>query len=177
MNSTTSGQRRIAARPPLAGANVGQSKTDAIAGLTISHIVIPLKFALSDAKVLTGRQSPLTHVDILAVEAVSEGGQRGMGFGYTLRAGGAGMHALACEIAPRIMGHDPNDIGRLWELLSWQVNSLGRGGMAYQTIAAFDVALWDMKARNACSNCSLVTLTRSPTSARMITILSRMIPI
>ena len=35
------------------------------------------------------------------------------------------------------MGQDPNDIGRLWEL-RWQTNSLGRGGMSYQTIAAFD---------------------------------------
>ena len=141
--------RRISARPPLAGAPRGAASEDALKSLTVGHVVIPLKVALSDAKVLTGRQSPLTHVDILTVEAESEGGHTGMGFGYTLRAGGAGMFALATEIAPRIIGHDPNDIGRLWDLLSWQVNSLGRGGMAYQTIAAFDVALWDMKAKRA----------------------------
>ncbi|MEM6381406.1 MAG: mandelate racemase/muconate lactonizing enzyme family protein [Pseudomonadota bacterium] len=141
--------RQIAARPPLAGAPKGLATQDALSGLKISHIEIPLEMALSDAKVLTGRQSPLTHVDILTVEAVSEAGASGMGFGYTLRAGGAGMFALACEIAPRIMGQDPNDIGRLWELLRWQTNSLGRGGMSYQTIAAFDTALWDMKAKRA----------------------------
>lgn len=139
----------IPARPPLAGAPKGAASQDALAGLRLSHIVIPLKVALSDAKVLTGRQSPLTHVDILAGEAVSEAGHRGMGFSYALRAGGAGIFALASEIAPRIIGQDPNDIGRLWELLRWQTNSLGRGGMCFQTIGAFDVALWDMKAKRA----------------------------
>ena len=59
------------------------------------------------------------------------------------------MFALACELGPRLMGQDPNDIGRLWEWLRWQTNSLGRGGMSYQTIAAFDTALWDMKAKRA----------------------------
>ncbi|MCB1724971.1 MAG: mandelate racemase/muconate lactonizing enzyme family protein [Gammaproteobacteria bacterium] len=141
--------RRIPARPPLAGTARGAASQDALTGLRISHVVIPLQRALSDAKVLTGRQSPLTQVDILAVEAVSEAGHAGMGFSYTLRAGGTAMFALACEIATRLIGQDPNDIGRLWELLRWQVNSLGRGGMAYQTIAAFDTALWDMKAGRA----------------------------
>jgi len=142
-------RRLISARAPFGGNRRGPASQDAIAGLKISHIVIPLKVALSDAKVLTGRQSPLSAVDILTVEAVSEAGHRGMGFSYTLRAGGAGMFALAAEIAPRIIGHDPSDIDRLWELLRWQTNSLGRGGMSYQTIGAFDVALWDMKARRA----------------------------
>jgi L-talarate/galactarate dehydratase len=141
--------RCIPCRPPLAGATRGAASQDALKGLRIFHIVVPLKIAMADAKVLTGRQTALTQVDILAVEATSETGQTGMGFSYTLRAGGPGMFALACEIAPQLLGEDPNDISRLWEKLSWQVNSLGRGGMAYQTITAFDVALWDMKARRA----------------------------
>jgi len=142
-------QRRIAARPPLAGTPRGAASEDALSGLTISHIHVPFAQAISDAKVLTGRQSPLDAVEILAVEALSEGGHRGMGYSYTLRAGGPAMFALAVEISPRIIGQDPNDIGRLWELLRWQTNSLGRGGMSYQTIAAFDTALWDMKAKRA----------------------------
>lgn len=141
--------RRIAERQPFGGAPRAGACQDALVGLTLSHIVLPLKNPLSDAKVLTGRQSPLGAVDILACEALSENGHRGMGFAYTLRAGGTGMFALGCEIADRIIGHDPNDIGRLWELLRWQVNSLGQGGMAYQVIGAFDTALWDMKAKKA----------------------------
>ncbi|WP_231701013.1 hypothetical protein [Aliiruegeria sabulilitoris] len=138
--------RRIQARPPFAGTDRGAASQDALTGLRVSHVVAPLKAALSDAKVLTGRQTPLVQFDLLVVEAQSETGATGMGYSYTLRAGGPGMFSLACEIAPRILGEDPNDIGRLWEKLRWQVNSLGRGGMAFQTIAAFDTALWDMKA-------------------------------
>lgn len=142
-------RRLIAARPPLAGAPRGAASDDALKSLRISQIHVPFKAAISDAKVLTGRQSPLDAVEILAVEAESEGGHHGMGYSYTLRAGGPAMFSLACEIAPRLIGEDPNDIGRLWERLRWQTNSLGRGGMSFQTIAAFDVALWDMKARRA----------------------------
>ena len=141
--------RRIAARQPFGGVPKGKASQDAIKGMTLSHIVLPLENPLSDAKVLTGRQSALAAVDIISCEMVSENGHRGMGFAYTLRAGGSGMFALACEIADRIMGHDPKDIGRLWELLRWQTNSLGQGGMSYQTIGAFDTALWDMKAKVA----------------------------
>ncbi|MFV0336613.1 MAG: L-talarate/galactarate dehydratase [Tropicimonas sp.] len=141
--------RRIQARPPLAGVKRGAASQDALKGLRLSHVVVPLKAALSDAKVLTGRQTPLVQFDLLVVEMESEAGETGMGYSYTLRAGGAGMFSLACEIAPRLLEEDPNDIDRLWEKLRWQVNSLGRGGMAYQTIAAFDTALWDMKARRA----------------------------
>ena len=142
-------QRRISARAAPGSQNSGTDATDRISGLRISHMTVPFAQAISDAKVLTGRQSPLAAVEILTVEALSEAGHRGMGYSYTLRAGGPAMFALACEIAPRIMGEDPNDIARLWDRLRWQTNSLGRGGMSFQTIAAFDVALWDMKARRA----------------------------
>src|SRR3546814_9983701 len=37
----------------------------------------------------------------------------------------------------------------LWDKLVWWSASLGRGGLAGQTIAAFAIALWDMKARRA----------------------------
>jgi L-talarate/galactarate dehydratase len=49
---------------------------------------VPLKQALSDAKVLTGRQRPLAHVDLLCVMVETRGGARGFGFSYSLRAGG-----------------------------------------------------------------------------------------
>ncbi len=140
-------QRRIAARPaPTANSGAG---LDELTSLTISHITVPFAQAISDAKVLTGRQTPLDSVEILAVEAKSASGQSGFGYSYTLRAGGPAMYALAVEIAPRLLGEDPNDIARLWERLRWQTNSLGRGGLAYQVITAFDVALWDMKAKRA----------------------------
>src|SRR3546814_20228548 len=59
------------------------------------------------------------------------------------------MLALARELGEGLLGEDPSDISRLWDKLVWWSASLGRGGLAGQTIAAFDIALWDMKARRA----------------------------
>lgn len=142
-------RRLIPARPPLAGGLTGAGKLDQIKGIRVSHVRVPIAVPVSDAKVLTGRQRPLTHVEICLAEVVSEGGHRGHGFSYTLRTGGPGMYATACELAPLLIGEDPLDIARLWDKLAWQAISLGRGGMSYQAICAFDTALYDLKARRA----------------------------
>ena len=48
-----------------------------------------------------------------------------------------------------MIGEDPSDIGKLWVKLCWAGASVGRSGLATQAIAAFDVALWDLKAKRA----------------------------
>ncbi|WP_299974831.1 mandelate racemase/muconate lactonizing enzyme family protein [Devosia sp. 66-22] len=111
--------------------------------------MLPLKAPVSDAKVLTGRQRPLTEVAMLFAEIASAGGHHGIGFSYSKRAGGHGLYAHAKEIAGNLLGEDPNDIARLWDKLVWAGASVGRSGLATQAIAAFDVALWDMKAKRA----------------------------
>lgn len=116
---------------------------------TLSSCYLPLAQPISDAKVLTGRQKPMTEVAMLFVELETADGQRGLGFSYSKRAGGPGQSAHAQEIAPALMGEDANDIGRLWDKLCWAGASVGRSGLATQAIGAFDVALWDMKARRA----------------------------
>ena len=73
----------------------------------------------------------------------------GLGFSYSKRAGGPGQFAHAKEIAPVLIGEDPSDIGRLWTRLCWAGASAGRSGLALQAIGAFDVALYDLKARRA----------------------------
>jgi len=122
---------------------------DRIARIQISLAFLPLKQAVSDAKVFTGRQKPLTEVAFLFAEIESEQGHRGLGFSYSKRAGGRGLYAHATEIAPELLREDPNDIARLWTKLVWAGASVGRSGLAAQSIAAFDNALWDMKAKRA----------------------------
>ena len=122
---------------------------DAIEWIRISSCYLPLATPISDAKVLTGRQKPMTEVAILFVEMQSKDGHQGLGFSYSKRAGGPGQFAHAEEIAANLLGEDPNDIARLWTKLAWAGASVGRSGMAVQAIGAFDVALWDMKARRA----------------------------
>ncbi|MGJ7907367.1 L-talarate/galactarate dehydratase [Actinopolyspora sp. H202] len=123
--------------------------TDRISRVELSLVRLPLHAPISDAKVLTGRQKPLTEVAFLFVEISTEDGREGLGFAYSKRAGGDGLYAHANEIAPELIGEDPNDIQRLWSKLVWAGASVGRGGLAAQAIAAFDIALWDMKARRA----------------------------
>lgn len=122
---------------------------DRIEWMRVSSVTLPLANPISDAKVLTGRQKPMTEVAMLFVEVESADGHSGLGFSYAKRAGGPGQFAHACEIAPALLGEDPNDIARLWDKLCWAGASVGRSGLANQAIGAFDVALWDMKAKRA----------------------------
>ena len=125
------------------------ASADRIAGLRLSSCYLPLATPISDAKVLTGRQKPMTEIAMLFAEVRTEGGHAGLGFSYSKRAGGPGQFAHAREIAPSLIGEDPSDIARLWDKLCWAGASVGRSGMAAQAIGAFDVALWDLKARRA----------------------------
>lgn len=122
---------------------------DRITSIRLSKVILPLKQAVSDAKVLTGRQTPLENVALLFVEIRSVHDFVGLGFSYVLRAGGEGQYAHACEIAPLVIGEDPSDISRIWDKLLWAGASVGRSGIAVQAIAAIDIALWDLKAKRA----------------------------
>jgi L-alanine-DL-glutamate epimerase-like enolase superfamily enzyme len=123
--------------------------SDSIRTLTLSHVVLPLDNPVSDAKVLTGRQKPLTETVLLFVEVRTEEGHEGMGFSYSKRAGGPAQFAHLREIAEVAIGQDPSDIDRIYQSLLWAGASVGRSGVATQAIAALDVALWDLKARRA----------------------------
>jgi len=122
---------------------------DSIEKITLSLAYLPLSTPVSDAKVSTGRQKPLTEVAFLFAEIDTAAGHAGLGFSYSKRAGGPGLFAHAKEIAPAILREDPNDIARLWNKLMWAGASVGRSGLATQAIAALDNALWDLKAKRA----------------------------
>ncbi|MET7843741.1 mandelate racemase/muconate lactonizing enzyme family protein [Streptomyces sp. NPDC005356] len=127
----------------------GEATLDTIAWVKLSSVTLPLATPISDAKVLTGRQKPMTEVAFLFVEIETEQGHQGIGFGYSKRAGGPAQFAHAKEIVDNLIGEDPNDIGKLWTKLAWAGASVGRSGVATQAIAAIDVALWDLKAKRA----------------------------
>ncbi|MEX0164219.1 mandelate racemase/muconate lactonizing enzyme family protein [Pseudomonas brassicacearum] len=129
---------------------------DRIAWVRVASVFLPLANPISDAKVLTGRQKPMTEIAMLFVEIETRYGHRGLGFSYSKRAGGPGQFAHAQEVAPSLIGENPSDISKLWDKLCWAGASVGRSGLATQAIGAFDVALWDLKAKRA--NLSLARL-------------------
>ena len=53
---------------------------DRIEGLRLSSCYLPLATPISDAKVLTGRQKPMTEIAMLFAEVRTESGHTGLGF-------------------------------------------------------------------------------------------------
>ncbi|OMI36206.1 L-talarate/galactarate dehydratase [Streptomyces sparsogenes] len=137
------------ATPAHAAQQAGEATLDRISWIKLSSVTLPLATPISDAKVFTGRQKPMTEVAFLFVELATEEGHQGIGFSYSKRAGGPGQFAHAKEIAPTLLGEDPSDIAKLWTKLVWAGASVGRSGLSTQAVAAFDIALWDLKAKRA----------------------------
>lgn len=129
--------------------STGITSGSRIEWVKLSSVVLPLAVPVSDAKVFTGRQRPMTEVVFLFTELRTADGAEGLGFSYSKRAGGPGQFAHAKEIAGELLGEDANDIQRLWTKLAWAGASVGRSGLATQAIASMDIALWDLKAKRA----------------------------
>lgn len=123
--------------------------TDRIRHVVLSSVVLPLDVPVSDAKVLTGRQRPMTEVVFLFAEVATEQDHHGVGFSYSKRAGGPAQYAHGKEVAENLLDEDAADIGRIYEKLLWAGASVGRSGVATQALAAIDIALWDLKAKRA----------------------------
>lgn len=125
------------------------SPVDLVRYVKLSTARLPLNVPISDAKVFTGRQKPMTEVVFLFAEITTEQGHSGIGFSYSKRAGGPAQYAHAKEVAEGIIGEDPNDIGKIYTKLLWAGASVGRSGVATQALAAIDIALYDLKAKRA----------------------------
>ncbi|PRY12892.1 L-talarate/galactarate dehydratase [Kineococcus rhizosphaerae] len=122
---------------------------DSIRYVELSTATLPLATPISDAKVLTGRQRPMTEIVFLFAQIRTEQGFEGLGFSYSKRAGGPAQYAHAREVAADLLGEDPNDIAKVYTKLLWSGASVGRSGVATQAIAALDIALYDLKAKRA----------------------------
>ena len=125
------------------------STVDLIRHVKLSTARLPLTVPISDAKVFTGRQKPMTEVVFLFAEITTELGHSGIGFSYSKRAGGPAQYAHAKEVAEGLIGEDPTDIARIYTKLLWAGASVGRSGVATQALAAVDIALYDLKAKRA----------------------------
>src|SRR5262249_32717472 len=88
------------------------------------HYLIPLPVPLSDS----------THGTIRAFELITARvrdteGAEGLGYTYTVGAGGAAVHAiLARDLAPLLVGRDAERIEEIWNAMWWALHYGGRGG-------------------------------------------------
>jgi L-alanine-DL-glutamate epimerase-like enolase superfamily enzyme len=117
----------------------------AIAALETGFYRIPLPVVLTDS----------THGEMRAFELVTArvrdgDGAEGVGYTFTVGRNGGAIHdVLAREIAEIAAGADADRIEQLWQRLWWGLHYGGRGGPTVLAMSAFDMALWDLKARRA----------------------------
>jgi L-alanine-DL-glutamate epimerase-like enolase superfamily enzyme len=74
----------------------------------------------------------------------------GVGYTFTVGRNGAAVDAtLRREFTEIMAGEEADDIERLWHKAWWALHYGGRGGPTVLALSAFDMALWDLKARRA----------------------------
>jgi L-alanine-DL-glutamate epimerase-like enolase superfamily enzyme len=106
---------------------------------------IPLPETLSDS----------THGEIRAFELNTvrlrdADGAEGVGYTFTVGRNGAAIDAILRREMPEIFaGAEADSIENLWQKAWWALHYGGRGGPTVLAISAFDMALWDLKAKRA----------------------------
>ncbi len=77
-------------------------------------------------------------------------GAEGVGYTFTVGRNGAAVNAVLAHEMPEIFaGAEADHIEGLWHKGWWALHYGGRGGPTVLAISAFDMALWDLKARRA----------------------------
>ena len=130
-----------------------------IAAIETRLFNVPLAEVLVDAK-----HGDHTHFQLVTCTVVLDDGNRGTGYTYT---GGRGGHAIQAllehDLAPRLIGSDPEPVEAIHDDAQWHLHYVGRGGIASFAISALDIALWDLRGQRAGQ--SLLTLAGGPRSA------------
>jgi L-talarate/galactarate dehydratase len=117
--------------------------------LSTDHLRVPLgkpsRVSLTDPK-----PAAPDAVDVVLVHLETDAGVTGLGFTYTLGAGGAAVRSLIdTELAPVFAEQDPRDTDRLLARAESRFRAIGFGGLAARAYCAIDIALWDAKAKAA----------------------------
>src|SRR6476660_4646415 len=116
-----------------------------LASIKCGRYRIPLPVVLSDSTHGEMRAFELNTVRLTDAE-----GAESVGYTYTAGRNGAAVHAiLEREIAELFGGDEADEIERIWRKAWWALHYGGRGGPTVLAISAFDMALWDLKAKRA----------------------------
>ncbi|WP_376092900.1 mandelate racemase/muconate lactonizing enzyme family protein [Roseomonas sp. CCTCC AB2023176] len=116
-----------------------------IASLQIGFYRVPLPTLLTDST-----HGEMRDFELNTVRVRDADGAEGVGYSFTVGRNGAAVDAvLTREIAEIAAGEDADAIERLWHRCWWDLHYGGRGGPTVLALSAFDIALWDLKARRA----------------------------
>lgn len=98
----------------------------------------PLPTPLSNGKITHTK----TGMNLVKIE--TDEGITGFGQGYTKPI----IKSAIRQFAEMLIGEDPIDVERLYELM-WNPKRVGRRGLTTQAISAIDIALWDVRGKAA----------------------------
>ncbi|MEM7775203.1 MAG: mandelate racemase/muconate lactonizing enzyme family protein [Pseudomonadota bacterium] len=116
-----------------------------IRSVETGHYRIPLDVALTDST-----HGVMTAFEVVTARVTDADGQDGVGYTYTTgHNGGAIADIMRREIPGVVAGQDAERIVQLWERVWWALHYGGRGGPTVLALSAFDMALWDLKAKRA----------------------------
>ncbi|SHH84332.1 mandelate racemase/muconate lactonizing enzyme family protein [Clostridium grantii] len=106
---------------------------------------VPLRESLSDAK-----HGTHTFFELITVTVCLEDGSEGTGYTYTGGVGGRAIYDMVeYDLKPILIGKDGDKVEALWDEMNWKVHYVARGGIASFAISAVDIALWDIRCKNA----------------------------
>ena len=92
----------------------------------------------------------VNHWDIVATEVITDTNLTGWGYNSTLATGSRALvSVLRDELAPRLIGQDPYLLKKIWKDIYLDNHFTGIYGIAFQGIAAIEIALWDL----ICKDC------------------------
>ncbi|MCP4819832.1 MAG: mandelate racemase/muconate lactonizing enzyme family protein [Shimia sp.] len=118
---------------------------DKIEKIAVRRFDVPLAEVLVDAK-----HGDHTHFELVTVTITTASGAEGTGYTYT---GGKGGRAIAAmiehDLVPFLIGQDASNVEALYEGMQWHVHYVARGGIASFAISAVDIALWDIRCKQA----------------------------
>ena len=116
-----------------------------IASIEPGFYRIPLPVVLTDST-----HGAMTAFELNTVRVRDAEGQEGVGYTFTVGRNGGAVHSiLEREFTEIMAGEEADDIERLWQKAWWALHYGGRGGPTVLALSAFDIALWDLKARRA----------------------------
>src|SRR4051794_30410373 len=117
----------------------------AIESLEAGFYRVPLPEILTDSM-----HGIMRDFEIVTVRLRDRDGAEGSGYTFTVGRNGGAIHDIVTrEIAEIVKGQDADRIEWLWNRLWWDLHYGGRGGPTVLAMSAFDIALWDVKARRA----------------------------
>lgn len=109
------------------------------------YLRVPMRRAVADSF------NVAVYVGLAGVQLFTDNGLVGNGFTATLGAGDDLIRdAIERYYTPVLMGRDPHYVKQIWHDLYWSpLHWVGRQGITTMAMAAVDIALWDLIAKDA----------------------------